>query len=80
MEYLYTATILREAFGDMTILLLAEHDENISEGARHKGMTALIDLVARKCGHSAVCCPSLVSRLNMNFLPSVTPPESNTSH
>lgn len=48
VENLYTATLLREAFGDMTILHLAEYDAEISEGGGHKGMSALIDLVARK--------------------------------
>ncbi len=47
-ENLYTGTLLREAFGDMTILHLAEYDAEISEGTGHKGMSALIDLVARK--------------------------------
>jgi SAM-dependent methyltransferase len=48
VENLYTAAILREAFGDMTILHLAEYDAEIEEGIYHKGISALIDLVARK--------------------------------
>jgi len=48
LENLYTAPMLREAFGDMTIIHLAEYDEDISEGTGHKGMSALIDLVAQK--------------------------------
>ena len=48
VENLYTAAILREAFADMTILHLAEYDRAIDEGPGHKGMSALIDLVARK--------------------------------
>lgn len=48
VENLYTAAMLREAFPDMEILHLAEHDEIIHEGAGHSGMSALIDLVARK--------------------------------
>ena len=48
VENLYTASILREAFGDMTILHLIEEDRDIEEGDRHKGTSALIDLVARK--------------------------------
>jgi cyclopropane fatty-acyl-phospholipid synthase-like methyltransferase len=48
VENLYTAAMLREAFADMEILHLAEHDEIIHEGAGHSGMSALIDLVARK--------------------------------
>ena len=47
-ENLYTATMLKDAFADMEILHLEEHDSEISEGAGHCGMSALIDLVARK--------------------------------
>lgn len=47
-ENLYTSAILRAAFGDMVILHLAEHDSEVHEGAGHKGLSALIDLVARK--------------------------------
>jgi SAM-dependent methyltransferase len=47
-ENMYTAALLREAFADMTILHLAEHDDVILEGAGHAGMSALIDMVARK--------------------------------
>lgn len=49
-ENLYTETLLREAFADMEIIELREHDDVISEGAGHSGMSALIDLVARKPG------------------------------
>jgi SAM-dependent methyltransferase len=48
LENLYTAHMLRDAFSDMTILHLAEHDDEINEGAGHSGMSALIDLVVRK--------------------------------
>jgi cyclopropane fatty-acyl-phospholipid synthase-like methyltransferase len=48
LENLYTAPMLRDAFSDMTILHLAEYDDEINEGAGHSGMSALIDLVARK--------------------------------
>lgn len=48
IENLYTAEMLRAAFADMEILYLAEYDAEINEGSRHKGMSALIDLVARK--------------------------------
>jgi hypothetical protein len=40
--------MLRAMFGDMTILHLAEHDDVILEGKGHAGMSALIDMVARK--------------------------------
>jgi cyclopropane fatty-acyl-phospholipid synthase-like methyltransferase len=48
VENLYTEPLLSEAFADMDILHLAEHDSFISEGAGHHGISALIDLVARK--------------------------------
>lgn len=48
VENLYTEAMLLEAFSDMQILHLSEHDEDICEGAGHSGMSALIDLVARK--------------------------------
>jgi SAM-dependent methyltransferase len=47
-ENLYTAALLREWFGAWDILHLAEHEEVIAEGAHHHGMSALVDLVARK--------------------------------
>lgn len=48
VENLYTEDMLREAFADMEILHLAEHDSFIREGTGHHGMSALIDLVACK--------------------------------
>jgi cyclopropane fatty-acyl-phospholipid synthase-like methyltransferase len=48
IENLYTEPLLREAFGDMEWLHFAEHDDHIQEGSGHSGMSALIDLVARK--------------------------------
>lgn len=45
---LYTADLLREWFGDWDIQHLAEHESFISEGTHHHGLSALIDLVARK--------------------------------
>ncbi|MDO8311189.1 MAG: class I SAM-dependent methyltransferase [Sideroxyarcus sp.] len=48
VENLYTEAGLREAFSDMEILHLLEHDSLIHEGAGHDGMSALIDMVARK--------------------------------
>jgi hypothetical protein len=46
VENLYTEAMLREAFADMDILHLSEHDDIIREGAGHNGMSALVDLVA----------------------------------
>ncbi|MFZ3017032.1 MAG: class I SAM-dependent methyltransferase [Gallionella sp.] len=48
VENLYTEALLREAFADMEILHLAEHDSVLNEGSGHSGTSALIDLVARK--------------------------------
>ena len=47
-ENMYTAEMLREAFADMEILHLREHDSVIEEGPGHAGMSALVDMVARK--------------------------------
>jgi len=47
-ENMYTEALLREAFRNLDILHLAEHDDVVSEGKRHRGMSALIDLVARR--------------------------------
>lgn len=47
-ENLYTEELLRSAFTDMEILDLRSHDDAIHEGRGHDGMSALIDLVARK--------------------------------
>jgi len=48
VENLYTEEMLREAFSDLAILELNQYDAVIEEGTAHKGMSALIDLVARK--------------------------------
>jgi cyclopropane fatty-acyl-phospholipid synthase-like methyltransferase len=45
---LYTRAMLEESFGDMTELDIREHDSVIAEGDAHVGMSALIDLIARK--------------------------------
>jgi len=47
-ENLYTEALLRDTFSDWEILHLREHDDFISEGTGHHGMSALIDMVARK--------------------------------
>jgi 2-polyprenyl-3-methyl-5-hydroxy-6-metoxy-1,4-benzoquinol methylase len=47
-ENLYTAQLLREQFAALDILHLAEHDDEIREGKGHSGMSALVDLVARR--------------------------------
>lgn len=47
-ENMYTEELLRAAFGDMEVLHLESHDSEVAEGSGHRGMSALIDLVARK--------------------------------
>lgn len=47
-ENMYTEALLRNTFGDMEIMHLREHDDHIGEGTAHSGVSALIDLVARK--------------------------------
>ena len=47
-ENMYTEALLRQAFADMEILHLREHDDEVREGKGHSGPSALIDLVARK--------------------------------
>lgn len=48
VENLYTADMLRSAFAEFEVLSLSEYDAEIQEGSGHSGMSALIDLVARK--------------------------------
>lgn len=49
-ENMYTEALLRELLAGWEIMHMYEHDEHISEGAHHHGMSALIDVVARKPG------------------------------
>jgi SAM-dependent methyltransferase len=48
VENLYDEAMLRAAFADFEILELNAYDAEIEEGAGHHGMSALIDLVARR--------------------------------
>lgn len=50
VENLYTEALLRESFAGLEILALESYDREIDEGVGHSGMSALIDLVARKPG------------------------------
>lgn len=50
VENLYTAALLRAAFGDWEIEELVEYEDELAEGAAHRGRSALIGLVARKPG------------------------------
>jgi SAM-dependent methyltransferase len=45
---LYTEPMLRAAFSEFEILELRTYDAVIAEGAAHNGLSAVIDLVARK--------------------------------
>ena len=47
-EQLYTPKLLKQAFAALDILELREHDDEIGEGTAHAGLSALIDLVARR--------------------------------
>lgn len=47
-DNLYTEALLRDAFGDWEILELREYEAFLTEGTKHYGQSALIDLVARK--------------------------------
>lgn len=48
VDNLYTADMLRQAFAGMEIMELREYDAELAEGQAHRGLSALIDLVARK--------------------------------
>lgn len=48
LKNLYTRKLLERSFGDFAELHVTEYDTEISEGSRHTGASALIDLVSRK--------------------------------
>jgi len=48
VENLYTEAMLREEFGSFGKLDTRIHDSVVSEGARHSGMAAVVDLVGWK--------------------------------
>ncbi len=47
-ENLYTEALLQEAFGDLSACEIRAYDSEVQEGAGHSGMSALVDLVARR--------------------------------
>jgi SAM-dependent methyltransferase len=47
-ENMYSEALLREAFAGMDILSMRSYDAAVEEGSAHKGMSALIDMVAAK--------------------------------
>ena len=48
LDHLYTESLLRDEFSDMTILELQAYEAVLREGTQHSGQSALIGLVARK--------------------------------
>lgn len=48
LEHLYTEAMLSAEFAGMSIVELRSYDAALNEGRRHKGMSALIGMVARK--------------------------------
>ena len=47
-EHLYTKALMQSAFGGFEIELLEEYDAALNEGERHQGISALVDLVAKR--------------------------------
>ena len=47
-DNMYTEDFLKQTFANFDIEHLHSHDDSIDEGPGHSGMSALIDLVARK--------------------------------
>jgi 2-polyprenyl-3-methyl-5-hydroxy-6-metoxy-1,4-benzoquinol methylase len=47
-SHMYTAAMLRDGFASLEILHLQEHEDVLSEGTKHVGRSALIDMVARQ--------------------------------
>lgn len=48
LENLYTPSLLAKSFAALDIVHLAEHDDVVDEGSGHRGMSALVDMVATK--------------------------------
>jgi ubiquinone/menaquinone biosynthesis C-methylase UbiE len=48
IEQLYTRAMLEQAFGDFRDLKIVEEEREMSEGAGHAGMSAVINLTGRK--------------------------------
>jgi len=48
IEHLYTRAMLEQAFGDFRDLKIVEEEREMSEGAGHAGMSAVINLTGRK--------------------------------
>jgi 2-polyprenyl-3-methyl-5-hydroxy-6-metoxy-1,4-benzoquinol methylase len=48
LEHLYTPELLRHELPGLRIVELRDYEEELTEGARHNGMSALVGLVAQK--------------------------------
>lgn len=48
LDYLYTRALLEDAFSDFASIEIDKYETELSEGARHTGMSALIDFIGRK--------------------------------
>ncbi len=51
LEQLYTPELLATAFADWEILRLEAYERELDEGEGHKGMSAVIDLIAKMHSH-----------------------------
>jgi SAM-dependent methyltransferase len=50
IDNLYTEAMLREAFDGLIVERIESYEAELDEGPRHRGLSAVIDLVARKPG------------------------------
>jgi SAM-dependent methyltransferase len=48
LSHLYTAQMLREAFGNLDIQVLEEYEKELAEGEGHRGLSAIIGLIATR--------------------------------
>ena len=48
LSHLYTAAMLREAFAALEMIELCEYEAEVAEGSGHRGLSALVGLVARR--------------------------------
>jgi len=48
VDQLYTEGLLRESFAGFEVLDVREYEAELDEGSRHRGMSAVVDFVARK--------------------------------
>ena len=48
LSHLYTEELIRNLLSEMEILEIESYEEELQEGVRHRGMSALMGVVARK--------------------------------